>query len=392
MEISSAAPSPFTVSRGPVLIVSVTFVLSVPYICSLSIQTLIYIGLLGFGIFITVCDVARLLENHLRKRLAGALNVVIIDDILQSIFDPELGWIACFISTFVGNATMYALPMTQDQRMRMIQSCLWTNEEQTRKVFTVPGGVKEIFPLAFREWLEGPLEIEVKPPKSITRDNYQNKHNSVLEFEASETSDDEISERDLQERESINAEATYQGILPLREKGASPELQQRHRPHHASQSSLSPPTQIQESPVDAMMSILQDLSVKAIKKASRNVPNTILTAVGFAASTGCLLHLRASSRARRIIAGVVEGTASLTLACVALGAISALIAKHSLESGQLPSTRKSPFSHPRFRLATALANRLSNGATKQWKSAVAFIVLFLVSRVRNARTHTIRRR
>lgn len=392
MAISSAAPFPYTISRGPILIGSVTFVLLVPYVCALSIQTLIYIALLLFGIFITVCDAALLLENHLRNRLAEALNVIVMDDILRSIFDPELGWIACFISTFVGNATMYALPMTQDQRMRLVQSCLWTSEEQTRKFFTLPGGVKEVFPLAFREWLEGNLENETKPPTPIVSNHYRNKLNLVVEVEASETSDDETSERDHLVREFIHAEATCKGNSLPRGIEAFPEPKQRHRPQHETQSSLLPPAQIFESPVDAMTSIIQDLSINAMKKACSNLPNTILSAAGIAASTGCLLHLRASPRARRIISGVVEGTASLTLASVALGAISALIAKHCLESDQLPNPQRSSSSQLRFPLATALAKLLNKGATKQWKGAVAFIVLFLIGRVRNAQTQTIKRR
>jgi len=380
----TATTSP-VVFRGPILIASATTTLLIPFLCAISTQTLICIGLLGLGLFITVRDVAFRLEGHARQQLARALDSVVVDDVLRSTFDPETGWIATLVSTLVGNASMYALPMTPEHRIRLVQACLWTSEAQTRSFFMEPGGVKEILPVSFRQWLDGPLEKEIKASPPIEKVTYHIHDNTDDGIEASEASDDETNDRYLSERVSSSEKDASQATSSPR--GVANFL-------HPTLSKLPRETRIFQSSAQAMGSIIKDMTVHAIKKAAQNVPDSVLHTAGLAAAAGCLLHLRSSPRVRRIVSGAIEGTAVFTLASVAIGAIAALLAKHRLELTEPrtgvytgPTSRSAPPSNqPKSAVISAIVKIIGRGISENWKGSIAIIVMLLFGLAKDPRS------
>lgn len=386
MVTSRAIPSAVAVSRGPILLAVAIGSLLLPYAFVLSTKTLVYIFVLGLGLFFTVRDASCLIERCVRQQLAQALNALVVDDVMRSIFDPEIGWFTGFVSTLLGNATIYTLPMTTEHRVRLIQSCLWTSEEQTRRFLTAPGGVKEVLPDSFRKWLDGKETERPAPIESVS-------FHEASESEASQTSNDETDDHDVLEREDTSdILKANEGSSPRGfEAFLEPKVQNRKPRVLLGQSTQLPRSPTFESPIDAMGGILQEITLDTIKMIFRNVPDTSLQAVGIAATACCAWRVRSSPRARRIVAGAAEATFAATMASAAIGAIGTLLLKHYLHSKELRTCipgRTSIFTglnEPGF-LATLQA-RMGKNISRHWKGTIAIIVLFLVGRMRKSHPH-----
>jgi hypothetical protein len=363
--------------RGPLIIISVTVFLLLPYLSLLSTETFVCLLLFGLGVLISLHDFRVLLESHLRENLVRVVDSIVLDDILRSIFDPETGWITIFVSAFVGKASMYALPMTQEHRIRLIQSALWTSEEQTKTLLTSPGGIRELFPRWFRNWLDQEEERE--------EDGEEKSRQSRRECEHSQDDTEETAESDPLDQEIVVEQKTSEtrlsrGIhVDVRE---APHLLERAREPAGT---LSTPTEAPpefESPLSAIRGILKELAVDILKRTCLSMPDSVLGTIGIAATTGFALHLRSSPRARKIVAEAAEGTVCLSLAVAAMTAIVTLVAKQQVSA---QGTRSSGAACAVARNCQLLLESIRRFVPKdcgQWKAALAIIVLFLVGRLR----------
>ncbi len=152
--------APYVLLRGPLLITTVLTALSLPYLLELSIETLVCLALFVMGIIVTLFDVVFFAESSLRRRTAQFLDNLVLDNVLKSWFDPETGWMASIMAFWVGNATMYTLPTTDAQRIRLVQSSLWTSDEQARNILFAPGGFKVMLPETLQLWLYPNADVE----------------------------------------------------------------------------------------------------------------------------------------------------------------------------------------------------------------------------------------
>ena len=55
---------------------------------------------------------------------------------------------------------MYTLPMTDAQRIQLVQSSLWTSDEQARNILFAPGGFRVMLPETLQLWLYPNVDIE----------------------------------------------------------------------------------------------------------------------------------------------------------------------------------------------------------------------------------------
>ena len=279
-------------------------------------MTLVNLTLLGFGVAITLHDLGLHAHNQFRALVRTQLDTMVLDDVLRSIFDPVEGTIAVITSTIVGNASMYSLPLTQQQRVKLVQSCLWTSDEQSNEILTRPGGIAQLLPRPVQKWLH-PEQNTVKPVKIHTMQKFDLEEDAPTDEEGDSVEEEEEEELATEDEEMMDGDLDTDGDSDSQRQAVGKR-------------SLQPPpttTPQLPTPVEAFTSIAKELLTTYWKNASESVPDSVLGTVSVVAAAACALHLAASPRARRIAAGAVEGTLTLTFCSAAVAAGSALLIK-----------------------------------------------------------------
>jgi hypothetical protein len=305
----------------------------------------------------------------------------VLDDVLKSWFDPETGWFACWISFFIGNATMYSLPMTDEQRVRLVQSCLWTDEEQARSILTSPGGFQVMLPEKLQLWLNGDKVEEIQV-SSNGNENECDRSNSTEETEPSEaeTKATQDLDEECDEREALRSDSK-RGNAVKRRRGLETEKRT------GSAAALPPPLFVQspqvshhpQYPLDAMGTILKEMVMDFIKRICTRIPESSVQGLAVAASAAFALQMYKSPRSRRLVINAVEGTTALTFASVAVGSIAALITKARILEQSASSEQQSSF----FR--SILAKVHGAGSLRRVQGMIAVLVLWYVGRRRTDR-------
>lgn len=362
---------PVHLLRGPLLLSVVIFAL----IAQLSHETLLSVGLLGMGLTLTCHDLFFLLENKLRELVHKLLNAVVLDDAMKSLFDPTLA------ATVLGNATMYTLPMSRSQRLRLLQSCLLTSEKDTAEILTAPGGVRQLLPLSMQEWLEPTCE----------KDSNVNLESMVDEDEESqeESTSHECHDTDMETDSDVDkSEARTSRSIPI----AASQSQEQPKPTQSTRLPPSPP----QDPLVVMGSIVKELSMEGIHRVVQGVPDSWLQSASVAGILALCLQLRASPRARHIVLGLLEGSTAMGFAGVALGAMSALAAKQNAGRTD-PSTRAAPtaaaipmgLAQTILKRAKELISTTVN--SRQLQATIALLVMYYFRRGRRNRAIPSRR-
>ncbi len=312
--------APYVLLRGPLLITTVLTALSLPYLLELSIETLVCLALFVMGIIVTLFDVVFFAESSLRRRTAQFLDNLVLDNVLKSWFDPETGWMASIMAFWVGNATMYTLPTTDAQRIRLVQSSLWTSDEQARNILFAPGGFKVMLPETLQLWLYPNADVE-------------NECDECNVTEATETSEAEtkLDNDDLDCDEHIRPLPTTNRVQHDASTQHVSHGLQSEREHTSAPSSVpahvSPSPSLPQYPLQVMSSILKEIATDFFRKSCCTIPESTMQGLAVAASAAFALQMCKSPRSRQMVTGAIEGTAVLTFASVAVGAIAALITK-----------------------------------------------------------------
>ena len=379
--------------------------LIIPPLLQLSPEKLLYLGLFAVGLVLTLRDGMTLAKRRLRQGTLNLVETTVLDDVLRSIFDPETGWIACWVSLFVGNATMYTLPMSDEQRVRLVQSCLWTSEEQARTILTSPGGFKVMLPDNIQLWLDQESSALCSPTLDASKcdiDGSDHECDSSNQSEETEPSEEEMSH-------VLNASSGpprgLDGFSSQLKSGApverKPATKTRNEiPDPATQTSrkatpgTAPTIRAHPPyPLDAMGSILKEIASDAMKRTCTGVPDSVIQTVGVVASAALALHLTCSPRARRIVAGAVEGTAALTLASVAAGAIAALVTKAHVTGSQQGDGATREIRYDVSSISRSLLIKLKDacisggGGIRRLQGIIAVLVLLYVGRRRTRHLH-----
>ena len=365
---ATMSAAPLCLLRGPLLMATVVAALTLPYLLQLSTQTLVCLGPFIAGVVITCKDVAALAEYSVRMHTATFLDNLVLNDVLKSWFDPEAGWIACWISFFLGSATMYTLPMTDDQRVRLIQSCLWTSPEQAQSILTVPGGFKCLLPDKFQFWLDGDAAEEVEGSPDRKNDDECDCSNKTEDTEpmsegAKKAQVDLDTECHVPSNVNVHRDSSVSHCVETKKKNTGTSL---------------PPSSIVQSPhppcpLDVMRSIFKEMASDCIKQTFAKIPDSTAQGVAIVASAALALQMWKSPRSRRLVAGAVEGSVALTFVSVAMGALAAFVTKaHVLGS----ENQQSSF------VRGIVAKLKQAGCFRQVKGIIALLILSYVGRRR----------
>jgi hypothetical protein len=378
---------------------TVTAALTLPFLLQLSTETVVCLGLFAVGTVITLRDVAKFAESRVRQRTSNFLENLVLDDVMRSIFDPETGWIACWVSLFVGNASMYAMPMSSEQRVRLIQSCLWTSEEQARSILTSPGGLKVMLPEALQVWLnrdESNLCNETLNAKEIDTDmsehecDRSNQTEETLESCGGEPkSPRAVDLEHSRPMGEVESQLESQCDVPVnRKRGlASKTIAIDATTRTLPPTICGPPETRPPYPLDVMGYILKEIASDIIQRTCNRIPDSAIRTLAVAASAAFALHLSYSPRARRIVAGAVEGTAALTFASVVVGAVAALVTKaHVVDNGQVDGVeRRQVSSFLRLKLVKLRQICVAGGGFRRLQGIIAVLVLLYVGKRRTGR-------
>jgi hypothetical protein len=146
--------------------------------CSSSTSLLLHVLLLCLGMFWCLHDGYNMLQSSIRSFCDNLLNKIVVDDILKSICDPQMGLVACWTGAIIGMSTMYGLKMTKEQRCTLVQSSLGLpNETVAHSVLLEPGGCKALLPLKIQKWLQ--QQQQQQPPATTT--DVQGRNKNILQ-------------------------------------------------------------------------------------------------------------------------------------------------------------------------------------------------------------------
>jgi hypothetical protein len=336
------------VFRGPILIGAVTVTLLVPFLSQLSVEFILQLTILVCGVLFTCRDVAVLLHDKLRYTVGNALDTIVLDDVLRSIYDPQVGIIATCVATAAGNATMYALPMDTEQRTQLIQASLRTNHDQAQSILSRPGGCKVLLPEPLQKWLQkGDIRGEELHEKTMTPMTNSTSPRAGRVPAAEADSDCSSEDDNILEEDEPNMRASFpRGPRNVEQHPAFASHNNQHEQTQAEafasvRESFSPPignptmpqTNTERNPTDpveVMVSILRDMVSEKLRLYAQYIPESLLETIGLFSAVALALHLGCRRHARRTVFGTLEGALALGLSGAATGACSALFAKQFL--------------------------------------------------------------
>ena len=335
-----AAPSAAVLLRGPLLIAAASFTFLLPYLSRVSVESILELAVIGCGFFCFCLDLANLAENRIRSSLSKILNGIVLDDVLKSIYDPEFGLIATVVSTVVGNATMYALPMNSEQRTKLLQATFWVDKTQARSILSNPGGYKLLLPEKLQHWLESEKEASSSKPETILIGPDADADSSS---DGGLDSDDDRSDhvsRDFPETPTKEPEVRRpEDQIPRRIDDQLKNCEPKDMPHRQRDAQPTP-IDIEENPTDpvkVMFGILRNIiSEKLQAHAQSSISeseSSSIEPVGMTAFVALVIHPLSRRNARKAVGGALEGMFALGLSGVAVGAFATVFARHSILGG-----------------------------------------------------------
>lgn len=370
--------------RGPLFLSGVLLPLFARYLLLMRLETILSICLLGLGLALTCHDFFQLLESKARDFIHKSINAVVLDDVMKSLFDPCSGMLPCLMGAIIGNATIYSLPLSTSQRARLLQSCLaGTDEEDATHILTSPGGIRQLLPRSVQQWLESSnLGGDVLAAHSP--------HGLESTTGMCEDRDEEVSSSSTNSCQDMDTEMEFSNGTPPRsaDSGGIFATQHRENTPRSAEGTRSPPSEDPPpDPLVVMGTILKELSFDGMSRLAQGIPDAWLQRASVAGALALCLQLRSSSRTRRILLGVLEGSTAIGFASVALVALSGLVAKNAVilaDSKPLAGLRLSTTSMPTGvvyillkRIKALVSVRMSS---KQLQAAIALLVVYYLRR------------
>lgn len=379
--------------RGPLLLSAVFFPLFARYLLLLRFETVVSLGLLGLGLVLTCHDVIQLLEIKVRDFIHRSIDTVVLDDVMKSLLDPQSGMLPCLMAAMLGNATMYALPLSTAQRVRLVQSCLeLPDEDIATHILTAPGGIRQLFPQSVRQWLQSSkfgCDLPItQSPVGLQSSSTAGCEDRDGDVSSSSTSSSQAMDH-LEMEYSNDARAPTAAALNLT---PATHAQRRHTEQRREQTSIpskhsrTPPSALPpEDPSVVMGTILKELSSSIISRLTQGIPDAWLQGASAAGAMALCLQLRSSPRTRRIILGVLEGTTAIGFASVALGALAALVAKHTVIRANPTAEVRIPTTLLPAGMALVVLKRVkewvsTHANSRQLQAAIALFLLYYFRR------------
>lgn len=320
--------------RGPVVLALVTVSLLWPYVSSWSTTFLLQLSTAGFGLFLCLVDFIRLSRAGLRTHLSRLLNIVVLDDVLKFLFDPDYGVISCSIAFFVGASSMYGLRMDEHQRTKLVQASLLTTYDETESILFQPGGCKALLPQGVQNWIDE-VEIEDKP-------NLSSYDETIVDFNP---------DKAMVDRVEVESDSSTSDCHHLNEKQCDINIRQSTTRADASSTAATkdrnvfeatnsrnfipseakqPTRNLNVAPADPMivlLKIVRDMALEQFKPYFAAIPEStpeIMGAIALAAlSAQTVLRFRSKPT-------MLSTASSIVLTSLATGSFSTILVRHAL--------------------------------------------------------------
>jgi hypothetical protein len=376
--------------RGPLLLSAVLLPLFARHLLLMRLETIFSMVLLTLGLALTCHDFFQLLESKTRDFIHRSINAVVLDDVMKSLLDPASGMLPCLLGVILGNATMYSLPLSTSQRVRLLQSCLAVpDEEVATHILMEPGGIQQLLPRSVRQWLKssnlcGDDQSAQSPDRLESTTGTCEDHDE--DFSSSSTNSCQDTDTEMERSDATQARVGDTGrTYAKQEREQTPISADGIR----SPVSVDPPP----DPLVVMGTILKELSFDGVSRLTQGIPDAWLQRASVAGAVAFYLQLRSSPRTRRMVLGVLEGSTAIGFASVALGALIALVAKNSIiranpspTAGVRLSTTLMPASLV-YLLLKRIKDRVSTHVSStQVKAAIALLLVYYLRRSRPSRT------
>mmetsp|Transcript_2277 Transcript_2277/g.3449 ORF Transcript_2277/g.3449 Transcript_2277/m.3449 type:complete len:361 (+) Transcript_2277:112-1194(+) len=285
--------------RGPFLMTVVLMPLIVKNLLQLSTTTIISALIVIVGLVLTFYDAMLFLKDQFQRQCSESLKCVVLDDVLRNIFDPQIGIIAIVLSMVVGNASMYSLNLTEEEKVRLVQSCLLTRKEDTREILLAPGGIRLLFPESIQQWLL---------PESSTKEIGDGIFTMENEKLSQEDLSDVVSQQDSSSTQSTEEEMhSVEDLEPTTLRAAMKNLAET-----ASRDFLSiDPSSFEKiptNPLTVMASIFKDKFIDTLK---HSVAPIAFTMVPTAAALLLLLRAKKSRNTQVTVLSLAAGASFL---------------------------------------------------------------------------------
>lgn len=363
----------FHIMRGPILILGVLVSLLLPYLAACSNQFLLHVSIAAVGVAFCVFDFFTVAEATIRSKLSIFMDSVVLDDVLRAIYDPETGIVACLVGSFVGMSSMYALPMDDEQRAKLVQATFWIPRREAKSVLLDAGGIKALLPLSMQAWLNKGKVVEMS--------KVSHSENAVTVETVDTESDCSISDcqPSLDEyRECIIAEPPFSEYHLPDMNDTEQELENDMKDDATRGLGPSPTQHFPKDPVAVLFVIIREMVLKQIRPYFASIPESTLEVIGTTAAVALCAQMGLRFRSKRTF---WSSASTILLSGLTTGAFATLLVRHTvmgnisdLDSLKLMSETT---------LLRAL-ERVKSLATKnhRWKGFLAMIVLFWVGRQR----------
>lgn len=312
----------FYLARGPITIIAVVVSLLFPFIKEyFTLYTILHLATANLGLIWVYRDLSTLIESAVRSGLNLALDKIVLDDLLRTIYDPLEGLWALFVGSYFGASLMYGLRMNEGQKTDLIQSSLGLRDEsQAHSVFFEPGGCRAILPDNIQSWLqnsnknkdEGNAVGEIINQSDITRSAsswcfHQSTDKRDFENDESVSNSDSVDTNsdntNIIEESSSNCE--LKRIACLRKHNCVENKRKRQFLESKSQERQRgrPGGQGQADPMLVLFRIIQEMIQKKLKTCAEAIPQSKIENIGIAAAVafGIQLALRRSTKKSLIV-------------------------------------------------------------------------------------------
>ena len=378
---------------GPTIVIASVSALVIPWILSLSANTLMLLSLALFGIAITITDVFSTVVSYykvFRIKVIKYGHDLIIDDLMCDILGAE-GLISCFWGSWIGTLFLYMLPLDKDLRLRIMRNVFtWGNDqndpngmsninmdvdEYVDHVLFQPGGVWKLFnadvsQAEVEDAVASPVYSHIGPLRVAQEGN-------DLEMTWDTEGDNEHS--------TVDTGTSTTSSLPLQVRLIRKEK------------NLSIPSIEDDSMEHIFVDVIRNLAKGVLgledasndedpHRSSRSDTDTLLQRLSVGASILLFLQMRYSTTARKTIHHMVNGSVAVGLASIVGGSLVSSQVKKQLTEWVLKQGYSSNsrvherIPHP---MTFTNTNQGQNDQVPGWIGLLQKKSLLIISRLRN---------
>jgi len=387
---------------GPTIVIASVSALVIPYILSLSTNTLMLLTSAIFGIAITITDVCSIVASYykeFRMKVIKYGNDLIIDDLMCDMLGAE-GWMIFFWGSWIGTFLLYMLPFDKHLRLRITRNVFkWGNDqndangmsnmnmdvdEYVDRVLFQPGGVWKLFNADDSE-----AEVEEVVASPVYDHTGPVRVGNDLEMswdtEADNRHDESLRRNgnadDHNEHSTVDTGTSTTSSLPLQVQLIKKEKRQ------------SSPSIQDDSIEHIFVDVIRNLAkgVLGLEDASNNEDphrssrsDTLLQRVSVGASILLFLQLRYSTTARKTIYHMVNGSVAVGLASIVSGSlVSTQVKKQLIEWVLQQGSSSNSRVRERVPQPMPFTNQGQDEQVPGWIGLLQKKSLLIISRLRN---------